>query len=520
MAALCAILLVSVSCDAQRPASAPQSTAPNARTAQSRVDADAIEEGEVERFGPAETWDVQLMRGVKMGYVHTIRRPFQEDDQPRIEIDMTMKIGVARAGEANNQQMRLISVETPDGHLVRFRSDVDLGSGPMVVMGQIDGKTLQITQKGVAGSQQIDWPADAVGFSGIEASLRREPLKPGERREFTVLVPFLNQVAREELVGGGYEETQLLSGARTLLRVEVTTRLPGGVAVNETQWIDEQGEALKTRVASADQESFRATREVALAPPADGKLDLIRDLVVKPRFPAAGPPAKPLDQLPQASYRVTLQEDDPAVVFASGSTQQTSVLAPHQAQLTIWRAGPGHLPARSDLALEPPPGPAYLASSSLVQSDDVAVKELAAQVDRGAPGSAERASALATAVNQLISKKNFTQAFASAAEVARRREGDCTEHSVLLTAMARASGIPARVAVGLVYVDGLGGFGFHMWSEVYVDGHWLPLDATFGTMVGPGHLKLTDSPLSQGAEFAAFLSVARVLGQLTIELQP
>ena len=41
---------------------------------------------------------------------------------------------------------------------------------------------------------------------------------------------------------------------------------------------------------------------------------------------------------------------------------------------------------------------------------------------------------------------------ATAAEVARSREGDCTEHAVLLAALARARGIPARVAMGLVYV--------------------------------------------------------------------
>jgi hypothetical protein len=39
-------------------------------------------------------------------------------------------------------------------------------------------------------------------------------------------------------------------------------------------------------------------------------------------------------------------------------------------------------------------------------------------------------------------------------------------------------------------------------------------------MVGPGHLKLTDSPLAQGEEFAAFLTVARVVGQLEVAWEP
>jgi hypothetical protein len=47
--------------------------------------------------------------------------------------------------------------------------------------------------------------------------------------------------------------------------------------------------------------------------------------------------------------------------------------------------------------------------------------------------------------------------------------------------MARALGIPARVAVGLVFVRGA--FYYHAWPETYIDetsgrGLWLPVDPT------------------------------------------
>jgi transglutaminase-like putative cysteine protease len=47
--------------------------------------------------------------------------------------------------------------------------------------------------------------------------------------------------------------------------------------------------------------------------------------------------------------------------------------------------------------------------------------------------------------------------------------------------MARALGLPARVAVGLVYIHGA--FYYHAWPEVYVAGPagrglWLPVDPT------------------------------------------
>jgi transglutaminase/protease-like cytokinesis protein 3 len=103
--------------------------------------------------------------------------------------------------------------------------------------------------------------------------------------------------------------------------------------------------------------------------------------------------------------------------------------------------------------------------------------------------------------------------------VARTLSGDCTEHAVLTAAMCRSEGIPARVATGLVYAESLGGFGFHMWNEVYVNRRWVAIDSAFDeTDVDAVHLKLTDSSLDGVAQFETFLPVSRVMGKLKIEV--
>ena len=51
--------------------------------------------------------------------------------------------------------------------------------------------------------------------------------------------------------------------------------------------------------------------------------------------------------------------------------------------------------------------------------------------------------------------------------------GDCNEHTVLFVALARALGLPARTAVGLVYLDG--SFYYHAWPEVWL-GEWVAVD--------------------------------------------
>jgi hypothetical protein len=57
-----------------------------------------------------------------------------------------------------------------------------------------------------------------------------------------------------------------------------------------------------------------------------------------------------------------------------------------------------------------------------------------------------------------------------------------------------------------------------MWNEVYVNGRWTAVDATFDqTEVDAAHLKFSDSSLDGVAAFEALLPVLRVFNKLEIE---
>ena len=72
----------------------------------------------------------------------------------------------------------------------------------------------------------------------------------------------------------------------------------------------------------------------------------------------------------------------------------------------------------------------------------------------------------------------------SASVALRTRSGDCTEFAVLLAALARAKGIPTRVAYGLVYADRFSGkkdvFSPHAWVQVWTGTRWQSYDAGIG----------------------------------------
>ncbi|MDQ3624751.1 MAG: transglutaminase-like domain-containing protein, partial [Verrucomicrobiota bacterium] len=104
------------------------------------------------------------------------------------------------------------------------------------------------------------------------------------------------------------------------------------------------------------------------------------------------------------------------------------------------------------------------------------------------------------------------------------RRGMCTEYALLFTALARASGIPARQVIGLVYSgDDARAFGGHAWNEIVLDGKWVPVDASMGrTRLTPAHIRLRapapDDPYDPDAIEVIF-SISRRLSFRVLELR-
>ncbi len=83
----------------------------------------------------------------------------------------------------------------------------------------------------------------------------------------------------------------------------------------------------------------------------------------------------------------------------------------------------------------------------------------------------------------------------SARQSWKRRAGDCTEDANLYAALARAAGIPARVANGLVfmrerYFGSENSFQPHSWVIAHVDGKWESFDISVGSFDAT-HIALT-----------------------------
>jgi hypothetical protein len=97
-------------------------------------------------------------------------------------------------------------------------------------------------------------------------------------------------------------------------------------------------------------------------------------------------------------------------------------------------------------------------------------------------------------------------------EVLEKRRGKCSEYATLFASLARAAGIPTKVALGEAYVGDrwIG----HMWNEVWL-GEWVTVDPSHGAFVtGPALVKLVDSASVIGTQSVRY----KLVDNLSIEI--
>ena len=148
-----------------------------------------------------------------------------------------------------------------------------------------------------------------------------------------------------------------------------------------------------------------------------------------------------------------------------------------------------------------------------IESEDPDIKALALKLVGEETDAFKAANLLSSWVYEHL-KKAYGKSSDRASDVLRRLEGDCTEHSLLTVALARAATIPARLVHGLVYAQGSDGkFGlyWHEWVEIWT-GEWVAIDPTFGQPVADAtHIELGEGDQTDAVALMGQLKIS-VLG--------
>jgi hypothetical protein len=485
-----------------------------------------------------ETWHAAYFEGAKSGYVHTAVHEVEHAGRKYLRTIRTLNLAIKRYNSVVPVRLQVGTLETPDGKAVSLSMTHVLDKGRMVTTGQVVGEALLVKTPNEPEGREVPWKDGALGLYKQDHLFKERQVKPGDRFNFltyelSLLAPVTIRTAVKapeevDVFETVQEEgrTRVERARKKLLRVELTAdkvevgenaiQLPKQLAWLDPDWRPlryEWGWPGLGRITL-----YRTTREVAQqegAAPA-----LLPDLGLNTLVSLKQPIERPHDAR-QIVYRITVAEDDdPTTTFTRDDRQKVQNVKGSTFELAV-RPVRGPAAPAADAEEPAPPKPEFLKSSYFLDSDNERVRALAARIVGDETDPWTKARRIEGWVREHMSGSNGV-GFATASQIARDLQGDCRQHAMLTAALCRAAGVPSRTAVGLVYVDDPDRgpvFGFHMWTEVWIKGQWLGLDATLGRGgVGAAHLKIADHSWRDIQTLAPLLPVTRVLGKIRIEV--
>ncbi len=148
---------------------------------------------------------------------------------------------------------------------------------------------------------------------------------------------------------------------------------------------------------------------------------------------------------------------------------------------------PDGVPATSDDPMD------FLAPTPYLDFDNEQVRAFAEETVEGAAGDVDKAVKLFYAVRDTIRYNPYVTSRRKdryrASWTLSQKTGWCVQKGILMAALARAAGIPARVGYAdvrnhlaserLLEIMGTDIFAFHGWVELWLDGRWIKVTPVF-----------------------------------------
>jgi transglutaminase-like putative cysteine protease len=467
-------------------------------------------------------WYLVEVQGKKCGHMHawTIK------DGNRFTTHSEMLMKLKRGESIVPVELSSRFTESADARPLKMRSEVKLGAMPTIDEYTFKPDGVEVTHT-VANSRQTEtkplpdggWLTPVALGNYIEARIAAGDKEITARSiEPTVGTKPAKQTLK--LI----EKTTIDVVGKTVPALKWSSTSDLVPNVESTEYTDDKGVSLRSEndIGGIKVVLIRADKAVALAkadPP-----ELLESTFIRPDKAISSPRTSHT-----ADFTVSCP-DAPLGDWPTSAAQTVTRIDDHTARIHVESSRTSPIPG------EEADKPEFRKPSSMINSADPEVLKLRDQALAGheeeAP--AARAELLRQFVFHFISKKSFDVGFASAAETARTRCGDCTEHAVLLCALLRAADIPARCVSGLVYVEGAGApntlaargfFGYHMWAQAMLPGddgkpHWTDLDAALSPSIpmDATHIAIKPTSLADGETVNALLDILPTLGKLRIKV--
>jgi hypothetical protein len=431
-------------------------------------------------------WMTLLLQGKQIGYsVYTIRN--RGVDGYRVSSRTHLNIALAGV-ETNLMTDTRVTLDTLF-QLQSFTFRLFSDRFPLRASGTRSGRQLRIVIHQGADStvRTLQLPEEVYSYLGLQPLIARHGIRPGERLTVPSFDPVTMETAPLEIVHEGQEELVVAGKRHRLNKLRVTFQ-----GFPTLLWLDDDGLTYREETVMG-LVMERTTPTAALQWEADaGSLDLINAFAV---------PVTGTIRDPAALEELVVQIDGlaPDLLRRLNSPRQTVV---KEAPLTL-RLRPVEEPA-------PVPDQEALQETPTLQCRHPQIVAQAREITSTATGDRERVQQLTEWVYRHLRKRPVVS-LATALEILDQREGDCSEHTTLFTALSRSLGIPTKMHIGIVYLDGR--FLYHAWPVVYLRDRWIAVDPTLGQAVADAtHIAFLEG------DFSKISQLVPILGQIRLQI--
>ena len=422
----------------------------------------------------AERWFVLSIADQPVGF---LRENVAERDGSLVT-ELQTRFVLNRLGHRVEIGSTSTSRESGEGRLRGAAMELKMSDQITSIAGEVEDGAIAVRNRagGKSFEQKIPYSGELLGPEGIRNLTLARLAIPGDALQVQTFSPDLGM---------------LVTVSRTLLAAETVTSQGRPVAARKIEektqgypsprilWLDAEGKLLaaeeqspfgRVRTSLSDETTARRTAAAGGELPAEAYSGTIARTQI--RIPSAR-------RLAWLKLRITHRNPELGWPDFDRPGQQVVEKTDKVVAVEISRRQPPSGPHPFPV----PPADAtreYLEANAYVQSDEPGLRAKVQEI----LGDEKDLWPAALKLERWVAESmrfDLGIAMAPSVELFQNRRGTCVGYATLLTTLARAAGIPARLVLGYVYVDGM--FGGHAWTEVLVGNDWIPLDAA---VVGPG----------------------------------
>lgn len=414
---------------------------------------------------PRDRWYAITLGGTRVGYLRQWTRP-DESRPSLVRTTDEMRIVLNRLGTRISLVSTSDAWETSAGQLKKLVSEMSFSSQAVRTEAEVaDGVIVVTTSSG--GSpfvKRLPYSGELLGPEGVRVRSRDRLGKSGDVLRYQTYSTEANKVMDGTRTVTGRESLRV--GDRDIPVLKAVERY-ADYPIESTVWLDAEGDEVRSSASSpfGEMSFLLSTREEVIDLAAAGRIpeeQYARTLV---RSHVRLPQARLIESMTVALRRT-----------GAGAPVWPSLAGPGQ---TVLEKDPGRLVLRIDRPDPSRPGsakaePEDIRANMYLDTGDALVGR-AVREALGAESDAFRKAVLLKTWVATHMTFDLGIAFAPSSEVIRNLRGTCAEYAILLATLARAAGIPSRYLMGVAYLNGM--WGGHAWTELLIDGTWVPMDA-------------------------------------------